>query len=207
MRRGARIDANRNARSLDRHSQRAGHAPLHGPVDAGIQTCYQRALNAAGVTASSDSTYQGADCLYLIVTMGLEENDILENFQQGDIGSDPKNPKMLCFLDTWGNPIQFLRWAPGFNSPLQPAQFDRPRSNRPDRRLRQSADDVCLVSVDLLGRARRLLRHFARLAGVRILENHAAEQSVSNDGHGHRHADDRCNGEYDRHARHGGQYS
>jgi hypothetical protein len=95
--------------------------PYTAPSMPALQTCYQRALNAAGVTASSDSTYQGADCLYLIVTMGLEENDILENFQQGDIGSDPKNPKMLCFLDTWGNPIQFLRWAPGFNSPLQPA--------------------------------------------------------------------------------------
>ncbi|HEX3997538.1 MAG TPA: prepilin-type N-terminal cleavage/methylation domain-containing protein [Pirellulales bacterium] len=69
----------------------------------------------------TDATYQGADCLYLIVTMGLEENDILENFSQSDIGTDPKNPKMQCFMDSWGFPIQFLRWAPGFNSPLQPA--------------------------------------------------------------------------------------
>jgi prepilin-type N-terminal cleavage/methylation domain-containing protein len=82
---------------------------------------YQAALSNAGITTSSDPTYQGADCLYLIVTMGLEENDVLENFAQGDIGTDPKNPKMLCFIDSWGNPIQFLRWAPGFNSPLQPA--------------------------------------------------------------------------------------
>lgn len=82
---------------------------------------YLAALSNAGTTASSDSTYQGADCLYLIITMGLEENDVLENFSQSDIGPDPKNPKMLCFLDSWNNPIQFLRWAPGFNSPLQPA--------------------------------------------------------------------------------------
>jgi hypothetical protein len=59
--------------------------------------------------------------LYLIVTMGLEENDVLENFNQSDIGFDPINPKMQCFLDSWGNPIQFLRWAPGFISPMQPA--------------------------------------------------------------------------------------
>jgi prepilin-type N-terminal cleavage/methylation domain-containing protein len=95
--------------------------PYTAPAMPALQTCYQRALSAAGVTASSDATNQGADCLYLIVTMGLEENDILENFQQGDIGPDLKNPGMQCFLDTWGNPIQFLRWAPGFNSPLQPA--------------------------------------------------------------------------------------
>ncbi len=55
------------------------------------------------------------------MTLGLEENDVLENFAQGDIGTDPKNPKMQCFIDSWGNPIQFLRWAPGFTSPLQPA--------------------------------------------------------------------------------------
>ena len=96
------------------------------PVTTGLprtaaSVSYQAALSNAGITTSSDTTYQGADCLYLIVTMGLEENDVLENFAQGDIGTDPKNPKMQCFLDTWGNPIQFLRWAPGFNSPLQPA--------------------------------------------------------------------------------------
>lgn len=79
---------------------------------------YQAALNAAG--SNPDATYQGADCLYLIVTMGLEENDILENFNQSDIGTDPKNPSLRCFIDSWGNPIQFLRWAPGFYSPLQP---------------------------------------------------------------------------------------
>ena len=80
---------------------------------------YQAALARAG--SNPNSTYQGADCLYMIVTMGLEENDILENFSQGDIGTDPNNPSLPCFIDSWGNPIQFLRWAPGFTSPLQPA--------------------------------------------------------------------------------------
>jgi len=88
---------------------------------AAYQQAYQAAVNSNGGTAL-DPTYQGADCLYWIVTMGLEENDVLENFSQGDIGPDPKNPNagLLCFLDSWGNPIQFLRWAPGFNSPMQP---------------------------------------------------------------------------------------
>jgi len=81
-------------------------------------TSYLAALTSAN---PSDTTYQGADCLYLIVTMGLEENDVLENFAQSDIGVDPKNRGCACFVDSWGNPIQFLRWAPGFNSPLQPA--------------------------------------------------------------------------------------
>jgi prepilin-type N-terminal cleavage/methylation domain-containing protein len=95
-----------------------------GPVTPGLprtaaSVSYQTALAAAG--SSPNTTYQGADCLYFIVTMGLEENDVLENFSQSDIGTDPNNSSLRCFIDAWGNPIQFLRWAPGFTSPLQPA--------------------------------------------------------------------------------------
>ena len=75
---------------------------------------YQAAYNAASPT---DPTYQGADCLYLIVTMGLEENDVLENFSQSDIGPDPNNPK--CF-------VSWTRGAIRFNSCAgPPASFRR----------------------------------------------------------------------------------
>ena len=57
--------------------------------------------------------YQSAKCLYLLVTMGLEESDVLENFSPSDIG-DPTGSGCNCFLDAWGKPIEFLRWAPGF---------------------------------------------------------------------------------------------
>jgi prepilin-type N-terminal cleavage/methylation domain-containing protein len=87
---------------------------------AGILPAGASAATGAMVVPGVNTTYQGADCLYLIVTMGLEENDVLENFQQADIGSDPNYPQLQCFVDAWGNPIQFLRWAPGFNSPMQP---------------------------------------------------------------------------------------
>jgi prepilin-type N-terminal cleavage/methylation domain-containing protein len=99
------------------------------PVVQGMpQTATWTAYNAAYASYVAaypnnnppNPTYQGADCLYMIVTMGLEENDVLENFAQTDIGTDPNNPGMPCFIDAWGNPIQFLRWAPGFTSPLQP---------------------------------------------------------------------------------------
>jgi prepilin-type N-terminal cleavage/methylation domain-containing protein len=99
---------------------------LKSPTTAYLayQNAYKAALtqNAAAGQNTLDPTYQGADCLYWIVTMGLEENDVLENFSQSDIGPDPKNSNsgLLCFLDSWGNPIQFLRWAPGFTSPMQP---------------------------------------------------------------------------------------
>jgi len=71
--------------------------------------------------------YVGAKCLYLLVTMGLEDSDVLENFSQADIG-DPTNSGCNCFLDAWGKPIEFLRWAPGFQSDLQTG-FDRDQTD------------------------------------------------------------------------------
>ncbi len=62
----------------------------------------------------SDPThFAQAKCLYLLVTMGLEDNDVMENFNTGDIKA-PDNDGLNCFIDAWGNPIMFLRWAPGF---------------------------------------------------------------------------------------------
>lgn len=90
------------------------------PVTSVPRTATSASYLSALGTAPSNTTYQGADCLYMIVTMGLEENDVLENFSQSDIGHDPNNPSIPCFIDSWNNPIQFIRWAPGFNSPLQP---------------------------------------------------------------------------------------
>lgn len=65
--------------------------------------------------------YQGAKCLYLLVTMGLDDADVMENFSEGDIADFDKTGCKV-FLDAWGNPIRFLRWAPGFVSYLQPAK-------------------------------------------------------------------------------------
>jgi hypothetical protein len=65
------------------------------------------------------ANYQGAKCLYLLVTMGLEEPSVLENFSEGDI-ADFDHSGCKVFIDAWGNPINFLRWAPGLVSPLQP---------------------------------------------------------------------------------------
>jgi prepilin-type N-terminal cleavage/methylation domain-containing protein len=67
------------------------------------------------------SDYQGAKCLYLLISMGLEDTDVMENFSEGDI-ADFDQTGCKVFLDAWGRPIRFLRWAPGFVSPLQPAK-------------------------------------------------------------------------------------
>jgi prepilin-type N-terminal cleavage/methylation domain-containing protein len=82
------------------------------------QTFFQSAASTPAFTANGYN-HQGAKCLYLLVTMGLEESDVLENFSADEIG-DPDGSGCNCFLDAWGNPIEFLRWAPGFVSPMQP---------------------------------------------------------------------------------------
>ena len=68
---------------------------------------------------------QNAECLYLIVSMWRSGNrngiDLFSDSEIGDtdIGPDGEPDYMPEILDGWGNPIRFLRWAPGFNSAKQ----------------------------------------------------------------------------------------
>jgi len=55
-----------------------------------------------------------AQCLYMIVSMGNPE--AMEQFRQNEIGIWNGKP---VFVDGWGNPIMWLRWAPGLNSAIQ----------------------------------------------------------------------------------------
>jgi prepilin-type N-terminal cleavage/methylation domain-containing protein len=68
-----------------------------------------------------NSDYEAAECLYLIVTAGGLEDDPLgeDHFRHEDVG-DVNGNGMPEFVDGWGNPIRFLRWAPAFISDLQP---------------------------------------------------------------------------------------
>lgn len=82
----------------------------------------RRATSATGTTTwyppSSGPhwslSFQGAECLYLIIG-SIHEGDAsaLEFFRDGEVG-DTDGDGMLEILDAWGNPIEFLRWAPGF---------------------------------------------------------------------------------------------
>lgn len=77
---------------------------------------YLRRLNSV---ASPDPQYQGAECLYMIVTMGEDDSLGTDRFSPKNIG-DRDGDGLREFQDAWGNPISFLRWAPGFVSELQP---------------------------------------------------------------------------------------
>ncbi|MBA4016379.1 MAG: hypothetical protein C0483_04250 [Pirellula sp.] len=63
---------------------------------------------------------QSAECLYLVMTVGVENTSTsTEHFTSADFG-DTDRDGMPEFVDSWGRPINFLRWAPGFVSPAQP---------------------------------------------------------------------------------------
>jgi hypothetical protein len=63
--------------------------------------------------------FQGAECLYLIISVMRDENSTaLDFFRDNEIG-DVDGDGMPEILDGWGNPISFLRWAPGFESQAQ----------------------------------------------------------------------------------------
>lgn len=56
----------------------------------------------------------GAECLYLIVKGVVgEEGDGSDAFKPDSI-ADTDGDGLLEFVDAWGTPIKFLRWAPGF---------------------------------------------------------------------------------------------
>lgn len=55
---------------------------------------------------------QSAECLYLVVTRGLIADDEMQFFDH-EVG-DEDGDGMFEFIDGWGQPIEFLRWAPGY---------------------------------------------------------------------------------------------
>lgn len=62
---------------------------------------------------------QNAECLYMIVMAVLaREGDARDVFRADDV-ADTDDDGFPEFVDAWGTPIRFLRWAPGFISDLQ----------------------------------------------------------------------------------------
>lgn len=99
------------------------------PVQPNVWHAYRRKVQdvatSRGIAVDDaiqlvSAQYQGAECLYLIITLNMDDPSVgAESFSRRDIG-DKDLDGMLEFVDAWGNPIEFLRWAPGFISDLQP---------------------------------------------------------------------------------------
>ena len=65
------------------------------------------------------TTYQGGECLFMIVTLGGFDPWAIENFRNDEIG-DIDGDGAKEFHDGWGRPIGFIRWPVGFASLAQP---------------------------------------------------------------------------------------
>jgi prepilin-type N-terminal cleavage/methylation domain-containing protein len=68
--------------------------------------------------SSPSAAYAGAECLYMIITQSGMFPDFLEHIRAERIGDIDQDGKFE-FWDGWRRPISFIRWAPGFSSPLQ----------------------------------------------------------------------------------------
>lgn len=87
-----------------------------------LSNAYVRRFNQwSPPDATTRDDFQSAECLYLIMTTGMGDDgnaDVV--FSPRDVGDFDKDG-MPEFLDGWGKPIDFFRWAPGFYSDLQPS--------------------------------------------------------------------------------------
>jgi hypothetical protein len=80
----------------------------------------RRYYQVAATAADRDQLLanQSAECLYMIVTVACGDGEARTLFHENDIG-DTDGDGAREFLDGWGKPIGFLRWAPGFDSQIQ----------------------------------------------------------------------------------------
>lgn len=69
---------------------------------------------------TTQNSFDPAQCLYLIVSANAED---LAQFSQNEIGTvGPPGSEKRVFIDGWGKPIMFVRWAPGFLPPYSEIQ-------------------------------------------------------------------------------------
>jgi prepilin-type N-terminal cleavage/methylation domain-containing protein len=89
-----------------------------------LSAAYLRRYQQLTSTYTTDAQWaalmenQGAECLYMIITMACGDGEARSLFKEADIG-DTDGDGAPEFLDAWGHPINFLRWAPGFDSQIQ----------------------------------------------------------------------------------------
>lgn len=106
--------------------------PISGVERSAASASYKRRYERIRRTSKNKAdikTYQNAECLYMILTTAMgEHSSAREHFQDSEIG-DADGDELPEFIDAWGKPILFLRWAPGFDSVRQREARDNPTKN------------------------------------------------------------------------------
>jgi len=77
------------------------------------------------------SSAESAECLYLVIINATGDGEARTLFSKQDIG-DTDEDGAPEFIDGWGNPIGWMRWAPGVTSDLQPRNPDGTRPGEVD---------------------------------------------------------------------------
>ncbi len=94
----------------------AGLQNFSGTVNSSIvrPASSREYLRRANANPSWSVEYQGAECLYMIVSSMQDiSGNAMDFVHEGEVG-DKDEDGMFEIWDAWGNPIEFLRWAPGF---------------------------------------------------------------------------------------------
>jgi prepilin-type N-terminal cleavage/methylation domain-containing protein len=92
------------------------------PLPATTATFRRKATDNAALGNTWSPLNQGAECLYLILSvMQDRDSSAIDFFFPGEIG-DTDNDGMLEILDGFNQPIGFLRWAPGISGPFSDIQ-------------------------------------------------------------------------------------
>lgn len=68
--------------------------------------------------AEPTEEHQSAECLYMLIVYGTGDGEARTLFPESNVG-DTDGDGAPEFIDGWGNPISFMRWAPGFVSDIQ----------------------------------------------------------------------------------------
>ncbi len=98
--------------------------PIMLPAPFAYRSVPEPALYRVYSANTPTGNYDSAKCLYLIVSRGSPE--AMEQFNQSEIGSVDGQP---IFIDAWGTPICWLRWAPGFVRPASDIQTGNPAAD------------------------------------------------------------------------------
>ena len=110
-------DVPENAQAFNNLADSGGTDLRTAPVRAYTITRIANSSNPNFSLSLLKAAYGNSECLFMIVTRSGFEPDALEMFRTdevGDIDKDGANE----FLDGWGRPIAFLRWAPGMTGSL-----------------------------------------------------------------------------------------
>lgn len=99
-------------------------------------------LLARGISPAASN--DGPECLYMIASRGCGDPESMEQFRSDEVGDTDKDG-VPEFLDGWGQPIGFIRWAGGFSSLSAVQKADSTNYHDPSDPMRVDAGGYALI--------------------------------------------------------------